>query len=230
MVLAPCLPIVQERVRAEIYMGTQLIAKTPYVISFNVNKSRGQQSTSFNVTMELLAGTTFNSGQMLTIKAGLKGNLKSIFTGVVEKTSVHPAHAKPTYYSITIEGQGVLSKLENKTFSRRLKSDGQGMFCLITSGPSNRPDRGRTLDKVIRAGNHTVITNSPNPAKGEGEKSSLVVSDTAQGGIAGGGTLEAMAGKMGSGSAGAGVDGGLTVHTHENMEQGGPAFAVYAAD
>ncbi len=229
MVLTPCIPIVKEEIRAEVYLGTQLIARTPYVTNFNITESRSQQSATCNVTLELLAGTTFNSGQKLTIKAGLKGNLKTRFTGIIEKTSTHPAHAKPSYYSLTIECRGVLSELENKTFSRRLKSDGQGMYCLITAGPENRPDRGRTLDKIIKAGNHTVITSSPSLAK-EGEHSPLIVSSTTAGGIAGGGTLEAMAGKLGGGSSNAAAAEGLGVHTHENMEQGGPAFAVYAAD
>jgi hypothetical protein len=224
-----CLPVIKEKVRAEVYMGSTLISKTPYVKSFNVHKARGQASNTFTVTLEILGNASFPIGGMLTIKAGLKGELKEILTGTVESTQVHPVLGKPAYYSLTLSGKGVLSKLENKTFSRRLKSDGQGMFCMITGGPSNRTDKFKTLDKIIKVGNQESIVGSPSPAKGAGEQSALIVSNTNSAGASTGGALEDIASPMTNGTANSGGE-GFRTHTHENMDEGGPAFAVYSSD
>lgn len=224
-----CLPVLVEQIRAEIYMGTQLICRTPYVKSFNVKKSRSQASTTFNVTMELLGGTAFSLGQAINIKAGIRGRLKDIFTGEIEDITSRPVFGKPSYYSLTISGRGILSKLENKTFSRRLKSDGQGMFCAITGGPTNRPDAFKSLDKNANSGNQTLISNSPNPSRGQ--HSPLIVHrdhSQAGGGAAQGGIVNTVAGRpIGTGSTGTG---GLGIHTHENLDEGGPAFGVYSVE
>ncbi len=225
----PCLPVVQENIRAEVYLGGVLLAKTPYIKSFNVSKSRGQVSNTFNITLELLGSTSFNSlGGNLSIRAGLKGDLKDIFTGVIESNQVRPAFGKPSYYSITLAGRGILSELENKTFSRRLKTDGQGLFCLITSGPSNRPASLKSLDKTVKAGNQDQLASSPNPA-GTGEQSPLVVFNSAgeKVGNHGGGLLGSIAGKP----SGAGTPGdGFRTHTHESLDEGGPAYGVFSSD
>lgn len=226
--MSPCLTVVQEQIRAEIYLGTQLLARTPFVKSFNVQKSRNQTSTTFNVLLEIQVNTSFMLGQRLSIHAGLRGQLKQIFTGKIETISPRPVFGKPSYYSVLLEGRGILSELENKTFSRRLKSDGQGLFCMITGGAENRPEAFYSLDKEVRAGNQMIISSSPNPA-GLGENSPLVVHRSYADGVGagGGGILASIAGKPSGGGTGGS---GFRQHTHENMDEGGPAYAVFSSD
>lgn len=228
-----CIPIAEERVRAEIWMGGTLIAKTPFIKSFNVSKARGQQTNTFSATFEIIAGVVFPIGQQLTIKAGLRGSLTSVFTGFIESTQVSPAFAKPSYFSILLSGKGVLSQLENKKFTRRLKTSGQGMFCLITGGSANRPNSVASLDRTHSSGNRTAVNNSPNPSSLGGEHSQLTVfgsaaSKSAQGSA--GGAASRLAGKQSGGPDELSSGGGLGVHTHEDIDSGGPAFGVFSSD
>jgi hypothetical protein len=224
-----CLPVVQEAVRAEVLLGTQIIAKTPFVKSFNVQQSRSQASTTFNVTMEVFAGTPFNLGEMLTIRAGTKGNLREIFTGKIESTQVRPSFGKPSYFSLTLSGRGVLSELENKTFSRRLKSTGQGLYCLITGGPTNAVDKFYSPDRTVQVGNQSFVSGSPNPAK-EGEHSPLIVHRNSLSESVVGGPIGRIAEKPTGSSDLTGGGEGLGVHDHSDMDKGGPSFGVYSSD
>ena len=231
--MTACVPVTQEKIRAEILMGGISLAKTPFVTNFNVTQSRNQISGTFSVTMDLIGGTAFPLGEKIVIKAGTKGNEKKIFTGVVENTSAQPAFGKPSYFTVTLSGRGVLSTLENKRFSRRLKAEGQGMFCLITGGGGNRPQSYYNLDKRVNAGNHQTIAEFPNPAaKGLGENSPFIVYDESSSNQSTGGTAARLAGTGvgGDEDRGTGGTGDFRSHTHENLEEGGPAFAVYSAD
>ena len=231
--MAACIPVSEERIRAEVYLGNVLIARTPFVKSFNVSKSRSQVSNTFNVTLEIIAGSAFPLGQNLSIRAGTRGNLKTIFTGIIEGTQAQPAFGKPSYFSLTLSGRGVLSNLENKKFSRRLKSDGQGLFCTINSGSANRPQAYTSLDKSSAFGNQIVRSNYPNPARtGHGENSPFIKAPdvfSASQGV--GGLPSQVAGKPTGGDGPGQTTGtGLTVHDHSTLETGGPAFGVYSAD
>jgi hypothetical protein len=225
-VATSCITIDREEIRAEVYLGGTLLATTPFVKNFNVNMGRSQFSTTFSVTMELLAGTVFPIGANLSIAAGTRGNLNTVFTGLIESTTAQPSFGKPSYFLVTLSGQGVLSNLKDKKFSRRLRSAGQGLYCLITGGGQNRPQSYWSLDKRVVAGNQTMVRNSPNLARREGENSPLAISD-GSGNQAIGGRPEEIAGQPSGGEGGTGE---FRTHTHENMDEGGPAFAVYSPD
>ena len=226
-----CIPLIQEKIRAEVWMGSTLLARTPFVTNFSINQSRNQNSTTFSVTFEMIAGTSFPLGAQLIIKAGFKGALKTRLTGIIETTTAQPALGKPTYFSVTLGGRGVLSDLENKKFSRRLKSSGQGLFCLITSDTSadNRPEAYYSLSKKIFSGNHTTTSDTPNPAKRGGSNSPFIVHVSQRSDQSAGGLAKKLAGKPGGGDESRG-QGASVVHTHEDLDQGGPSFAVYSAD
>lgn len=226
-----CLPVTNEKVRAEVWMGDTLIAQTPFVRNFNVQKSRGQVSNTFSVVLEVLAGTQFQQGEKLQIRAGTRGNLKAIFTGSIESTKVSPSIGKPSYYLLTWGGRGVLSELENKTFSRRLQNTGQGMFCLITSGPTNAVDRFYSPDKTVKSGNHTVVYPSPSPSKKKGEHSPLIIHQSDRQRVSEGGEIGRIAEKpSGASDLGTGSGDGFREHTHEDLTEGGPAFGVFSSD
>jgi hypothetical protein len=229
--MAFCIPLVEEKIRAELWFGNNIVAKTPYILSFNVQKSRTQTSNTFNITVEILAGVSFPLNGKIMIKAGLRGNLKDIFTGVIKQVRSEPSFGKPNYYKLTISGEGILADLEGKKFTRRLRTDGQGLFCLITGGPSNRPDAGYALDGSKTAGNRQFLSPSYDPTKkaGAGENSPLIVNPTSNSSgvrsttAAGGLAVEPKDSSNKDSS-------GLTIHTHEDMAQGGPAFGVFSAD
>lgn len=224
-----CLTVTEEKIRAIVSLGG-VEFRTPYVKSFNVNKSRGQISNTFNVTLEVLAGTSFSLGQPVVIRAGLRGSEKKIFTGVVEGTSVRPVYGKPSYFSLTVQGSGVLSVLENKTFSRRLSSTGQGLFCLITGGNEQHAEKFYSLSKRVDSGNHTVVSSSPSPTGGEGDQSPLIIHESSTASKADGGIAGQIAGKPASGGSEGTSGDGFRSHTHEDMTEGGPSFGVYSAD
>jgi len=223
--MVSCTSVTREEIRAEIWMENTLLASTPMVNNISVNKSRTQMSTTFSVTFEIQAGISFPMGADLVIKAGTRGNLQTIFTGLVESVTTNPSFGKPTYYLITMGGQGVLTKLKDKKFSRRLRSDGQGLYCLIKGGPLNSTSYHST-DKNIGSGNHTFVKSSPDLTRGGGENSPLIVTPSAAGNQGRGGVPAEVAGSPSGGST---AD-GFRPHTHEDMDEGGPAFGVYSAD
>lgn len=227
----PCIPIIQEKVRAEFYMGDTLIAKTPFIKSFSVNESRSSITGGFNITFEIMAGTQFPLLANITLKAGLRGSLNTIFTGIIESTNFQPCFGKPSYFTVQLSGRGILSQLENKKFSRRLKTDGQGMYCMITGGSSNRPTDYNSLAKPASSGNVSRLVSNPSPQQGAGEHSPFIKMRSAgdADGASGGSFAKAAHEPKGTDSLGTGT-GGLVEHTHESLEQGGPAFAVYSSD
>ena len=224
----PCLAVTKEKIRAEVLLGTQVIARTPFVKSFNVQKARTQISSTFSLVAEIPAAIQFQLGEKISIRAGLRGNLKTIFTGNIDNLSPSPALGKPSYYTIRMSGGGVLSELENKTFSRRLQSTGQGLFCLITGGPSNAADKYYVPDKPVKSGNHTFVNDSPNPVKGQ--NSGLVVHNSSPNQASTGGILGHVAERPGGGAEVGAGGGSFVDHEHKDIGDGGPAFGVYSAD
>jgi hypothetical protein len=227
--MAVCLPITTEKIRAEVYMGDSLIAKTPFVSSFNIQEARSQISATCSVTLVVEAGTIFPLGEQFIVKAGTRGNLVTRFTGEIEQTSVKPDFGRPSYFNITLSCRGVLSVLEGKTFSRRLPPNSEGVYCMITEASSNTVDKFKALDKPIKSGNHTFILESPNPASGKGENSGLIVHNksgtesTGKGGFTGSlASPPKTADNSGAGSLG--------IHDHSDLDNGGPAFGVYSSD
>jgi len=231
MATITCGSVDLEKIRAEVLIGGDVIARTPFVKSFSVNKSRTQLSNTFNVTLQVLAGISFTPGEKLSIRAGLRGNLKTIFTGIIKSTQVQPTFGLPGYFSITLSGRGVLSALENKKFSRRLKVDGQGLYVLITGGSANRPTKGFSPDQPARGGNRQTISKSPDPAQQTGEHSVFIRNRSSGKSPITGNIAIDIAGKTEGGAGGAlGGTGGEAIHDHSTLEQGGPSFAVYSAD
>jgi hypothetical protein len=228
--MAICTPIPQERIRAELWFGNTRIAKTPYILSFNVTKARSQISDTFSMQLEVLAVTSFPLGQNLQIRAGIRGNLKTIFTGVIKQTRIDPAFGKPSYFKMSISGSGVLSQLEGKKFSRRLRSAGQGMYCMITSG-GDRVDAYYSLDgSKLGSGNKEFIGPSLSPSKSTGGENTPVILYNAH--APGGGTQSRLGSLVSdsSGTTSTQATDGLTIHTHESIEEGGPAFGVYSSE
>lgn len=155
-----CANITIEKIRAEIDFGGQLTFSTPDIQSFTVNRSRGQLPATFSVSIEVPATTIFPVGSDLVIRAGLEGDLKTIFTGQVENITVNPSFESATTYLVNMSGSDIFKRLENQTFSRRQRTRGQTTFAAITNITSKAPQKGISLEKRIGSGGTHRVTSS----------------------------------------------------------------------
>lgn len=217
-----CLNITNEKVRATVKFGG-LEIKTPYVKAFNTTRTRPKPSASYSLTVEVRMGVSFTMGADLEIFAGLKDDEKHRFTGIIVTVNSQPNYDKAGYYTLQISGYDRMGLLENKTFSRRLRSDGFSMFASIDGGPSNRPTRGFSIDKRIVNGKHQYTSSSPRPDKIQNSEITYMPNrgDSKKGSLGKASRLEY--GNMDIGA-------GMKPHKHDSQSEMGPAFGVYSAD
>lgn len=119
-------------IRATVTIGS-LSVSTPFVLSFTVRKARGQINTfdaSLKVGHDKISGPV--SGGSVSIKAGSKGKINQIFTGIVRNAKMTPCWDDPNYVILSISGNDTLSLLQGKKYTRRCRAS-LGQFCVITS-------------------------------------------------------------------------------------------------
>ena len=110
------------KVRAVVSVGT-LEVETPFVQSFNVQKTRGQISTfsaQLKVDSDQLSGG--NVGGLVSIKAGANGIMNQIYTGILKKSTITPCWDDPGYVMWNISGEDCLSLLKGKKYTRRCRA------------------------------------------------------------------------------------------------------------
>jgi hypothetical protein len=145
------------KVRAEIVLGS-ITAITPYqnsnayILSFNVDKARGQIS-SFSCSLKVKSGTISNTitGDGIQISAGTSAGMNRIFTGVVRSANISPCREDPGFVILNLSGNDVLSRLQGKKYTRRCRST-KGVWVGIESVA--RPG--------LRAGKLTYTAREPN--------------------------------------------------------------------
>jgi hypothetical protein len=113
--------------RCKVQIGG-LVAGTPcdytnHVLSFNVDKNRGQAGTC-SVSMRVKKGdaSLANSRGEIIISAGADGYLPTIFYGYLKSITISPCREYPSYIIMNVTGVDVLSKLEGKKYTRRCRS------------------------------------------------------------------------------------------------------------
>jgi len=131
------------KVRAIINIGEgNLMAGTPpllynnQILSFNVDKARGQISSfsaSLKVRRDEITGGLLDDASV-TIYAGTDQTYSSnkIFTGAIKTATVTPNRDDPEYVILNISGNDVLSRLNGKKFTRRCRSS-KGVWVSIDS-------------------------------------------------------------------------------------------------
>ena len=217
-----CVGIVNEPVRARVVLSGFTV-ETPYVKSFNIDRARGKLAATFSASLEIPVTASFTPGADIQIWGGVKGNLTKRFTGTIKNMTTQPHFNKASYFIVNISGVDSMGVLENKTFSRRLRSDGFSLFVSIDSGPSNRATRGVSIDKTIKNGHHQVTGPSPKLTSSEHSKlTKMPKRGNSKHGLYG--KAEGLGAGEKEGST------GLTVHDHTTMEKGGPSFSSYSAD
>jgi len=118
-------------IRATVTFGG-LTVSTPYVLSFNVTKTRNSKSTfsaSLKVKAEDLSSLTDNT---VTISAGEKGSLIKIFTGFILSSRPSICFDDPNYTVLNISGSDILFRLEGEKYTRR-QMDSRSRWAIIDS-------------------------------------------------------------------------------------------------
>lgn len=121
---------VRARITLEGAQGTNLIAITPsmtdsenFILSFNVDKARGQISTfsaSLKVKHQAVGGSI--AGSEVKIEAGRDSPQNTIFRGIVRRVNITPCRDDPGYVILNVSGNDILSRLDGKKYTRRCRS------------------------------------------------------------------------------------------------------------
>lgn len=132
-------------VRAEISIGDLGTIKTPDVLSFSVRRARSQMCATFQASIKVDADELKSSIDVLdsgvVIKAGLKGNLKTIFTGKIYSCIINPVKTDASKVMLNLSGKDVLSRLEGQKINRRVTTYRDG---------SNPPERIGYITSILR--------------------------------------------------------------------------------
>lgn len=163
--------ITQVKVRARITIGTSLTVETPYILSFNVSKVRGQIST-FDASLKILgtAVTRSISGDHIKIYAGANLANNVIFSGIVKVIKVSPCWDDPQYVFMNVSGEDILSILRGKKYTRR--STATTASWISIDGVSRRGLRsGKFKARVI---NKIDLINSDTQHEGPVETTNIV--------------------------------------------------------
>lgn len=179
-----CANITLERIRARLTFGSvssvgissggSLVFETPDIKSFSVSKSRGSLAATFSASIQVPSTTVIPVDQDVIIEAGIKGDLKRIFTGRVLSATVNPSFERGAAYIINLAGSDRLQELEGKTISRRQRARGLSSFAAITGVTARAPQKGISFEKRLASGGFGTVVN---PDTNIRENSKLVRTD-----------------------------------------------------
>ncbi len=162
----------RQPVRSEIKLGDHTV-DTWDVVSFNVSKTRGQASATFTASVKV-PYTMVDTGRFvardIVIRAGLKGSLKTIFTGQIYKCVVNPIRTDASKVMLNLSGKDDLGKLEGQKVNRRLTTyrDGDtpiqrwGVVNSVTK--QNTPNRERFKSKLFSPNPQGIVGIDPRKA------------------------------------------------------------------
>jgi hypothetical protein len=122
-------------IRARIVVGDSLSVETPYILSFNVTKARGQLSSfsaSIKISHQTVSGAITGAGVVIYAGQGSSGLSKKIYTGIIKSANITPCRDDPLYVIMNLTGTDVLSQLQGKKFTRRCRST-KGLWVGIES-------------------------------------------------------------------------------------------------
>lgn len=105
-------------IRATITFGG-ISVRTPYILSFNVTKTRNAKST-FSASLKILSSSLKSmTDNVVSIKAGEKGAETDIFTGYILSSRPSICFDDPSYTILSISGADALYLLEGEKYTRR---------------------------------------------------------------------------------------------------------------
>lgn len=119
------------KIRAKVTFGGVTV-ETPFILSFNVTKTRNSKST-FSASLKVLSDelNSINNNKVV-IYAGEKGNQNKIFTGYILSSRPSICFDDPSYTVLNISGSDVLYRLEGEKYTRR-QMDTKARWAIIDS-------------------------------------------------------------------------------------------------
>jgi len=161
----------KETIRATISFGVSnqtIVINTPDVMSFNVNRTRGQMCATFNASVKVPASFVddkSSSGSLLSdvvIKTTVDGLTRTIFTGKVYRCTVTPIFTDASKIMLNLSGKDTFCIMEGQKINRRVKSYKTGDGSTTTTPPDiwgvvtgitrdNSPLRATFPPKIISA-------------------------------------------------------------------------------
>jgi len=134
--------IKKQKIRAIISIAGIGDITTPNVVSFTVNRARTQMSANFNASVKILYSDLRTvTDAVVTIRAGLEGEEKPIFTGLIERSTINPIRTDVSKVMLNISGRDKLSILEGQNIDRRLKTWKDGV---------NPPERWGVVTGIVK--------------------------------------------------------------------------------
>ena len=119
------------RIRARVVFGGMTVA-TPYILSFNVTKTRNSKST-FSASLKVLSSDLGSiTDNKVVIYAGEKGREIKIFTGYILSSRPSICFDDPNYTILNISGSDILYRLEGEKYTRR-QMDSKARWAIIES-------------------------------------------------------------------------------------------------
>lgn len=116
---------------AKVYIGTKVI-ETPYIVSINVTRSRGNPASSANVQVIYNQDHLGSVGSSpASLRIWVDGDY--YFTGYIKKFTVSPSFRVAKEYILRIQAEDEMFRLINKRYTRRQKQNGIGPIAFITS-------------------------------------------------------------------------------------------------
>ena len=144
------------KIRAEVIFN-RISVVTPYILSFNVRKSRGQPSASFSASLKVphsrLNNVKVGREANVVIKAGEGSANKTIFTGYVYRMSINPSRTDSSFAIVNISGKDMLSVMEGQNITRRVPAQQLAKWGSITGIIANRDKFKERFPLKIRDAN-----------------------------------------------------------------------------
>lgn len=141
--------IKRESVRAKVTFGGNTW-RTPDVKSFSVNLQRESLTNSFSVSLlinkdevdeiqsnfDSISADDTDAGkiriEVAFSSSSTPSDFNPLFTGYVRQMVARRSFLTPGSFIVDLSGNDAMYKLENRTYSRRVVSDGLGVYSLIT--------------------------------------------------------------------------------------------------
>jgi len=154
------MPIETIKIRARIYIGNIVVA-TPYILSFNVTKTRNSKST-FSASVKVLSSDlSYISDNKVVIYAGEKSRERKIFTGYVLSSRPSICFDDPSYTVLNISGSDILYRLEGEKYTRR-QTDSRSKWAIIESvtRAAEKGSQFALVNEVVQFTDQDVISNT----------------------------------------------------------------------
>lgn len=136
------------KVRAEVIVGT-LTTSTPYVLSFSVTRNRGSHGT-MSASLKVLGANVGQASGQVTVRAGVRDSLETIFTGDIRKITISPCWEDPSFVILNIEAADVLARLTDTNFSRRQVSEDAIFATIDQADYSYKSGRFNTINEPTK--------------------------------------------------------------------------------